>query len=189
MLVNAQNFIWPLNASVREVIGGLPGGSSGPESIIKVWNRDLRERVTFDSWILQEEKEEKRRMEEDMQLKIEHEVVHGINGMGGDGIFGGGGGGGDDAGGFGGAGGKAGGMGEWDQGLGSQHVAGMDVAKPADQQTRVTVKKGMHDGKGSHGGHGHPKFDFSSNGVDLCKYIELFLFLLFITLFGNTLFM
>ncbi len=184
VLVNAQNFIWPLNASVREVIGGLPGGSDGPESIIKVWNRDLRERVTFDSWIMQEEKEEKRRMEEDMQREIEHAVVAGGSSVGGDGAFGAGG-----VGGFGGAEGKAGGTGEWDQGIGSQHVAGMDVAKPADQQKRTTLKKGMLDGTGSHGGHGYPKFDFSSNGVDICKYIELFLFLLFITLFGNTLFM
>ena len=88
VLVNAQNFIWPLNASVREVIGGLPGGPDGPDSIIKVWNRNLRDRVTFDSWMMQEEKEEKRRIEEDMQRSVMHAVIYGDDTMSHDDAFG-----------------------------------------------------------------------------------------------------
>lgn len=178
VLVNAQNFIWPLNASVREVIGSLPGGSHGSESIIKVWNRDFKEKVTFNSWILKEEKKEKHRKEEDMKRKLEYDVVHGSSISSG----------GKDEGGSKEHIGKAS-LSDWDHGDGSQHVPGMDVAKPSDQQIRMALSKGMKDGMGTHAGYGHPRLDYRSNGVDLCKYIELFIFILFITLFGNTLFM
>ena len=123
-----------------------------------------------------------------MQRKIKRAVIYGDDTMSHDDAFGSKSGttvpGGPDS-----TGGERAAMRDWDQGPESQHIAGMDVAKPADQQQRVALKKGMQDGTGSFGGYGHPKFNFTSNGVDLYKYIELFLFLLFITLFGNTLFM
>ena len=152
VLVNAQNFIWPLNASVREVIGALPEGKDDPSAIIKVWNRDHRDTVTFDQWIMREEKLQKDREENEQHQKLQQAVLGDQNdgGDGGGGGFkmelddvfeeeGGGGRGGSGGGGSNAAGGgRSGGSAFSDRATAFEQ--GMDVAKLADQQDRTDSK-------------------------------------------------
>jgi len=174
VLVNAQNFIWPLNASVREVIGALPDGKDDPSAIIKVWNRDQRDTVTFDQWILHEDKLQKDREESEQHRKLQSAVLdnNDESGRGGfkmemD----------DDTGASsGGSGSKTGGTAAGGAFSPTTFEQGMDVAKMSDQQERKEQKSE------------HMKVS-GMGTVNLCKYVDLFIFLLFITLFGNTLFM
>ena len=50
------------------MIGALPEGKDDPGAVIKVWNRDNRDKVTFDQWIMREDKIQKER-EETEQMK------------------------------------------------------------------------------------------------------------------------
>ena len=164
---------------VREVIGALPEGKDDPGAIIKVWNRDNSDRVTFDQWILHEEKLQRDR-EENEQMVQTSNVLLGVD-AGGSSIGGTGGGatkkseasisstagrGGD----------RGGRGGDFSGSASSNHDFGMDVTKLADQQGKKDMKRSRQKVSGK-------------DTVDFCKYIDLFLFLLFITLFGNTLFM
>lgn len=164
---------------VREVISALPEGKDDPGAIIKVWNRDNSDRVTFDQWILHEEKIQRDR-EENEQMVQTSNVLLGVDA------------GGSSIGGTGvgttkkseasisstaGRGGDRGGRGgDFSGSASSNHDFGMDVTKLADQQGKKDMKRSRQKVSGK-------------DTVDFCKYIDLFLFLLFITLFGNTLFM
>jgi hypothetical protein len=186
VLVNAQNFIWPLNASVREVIGALPEGKDDPGAIIKVWNRENTEKVTFDQWILHEEKIQKDREETEQQEQMQRAIL-GERGRAKNG----------DASSSSSSGAASSGSSKApDLGPGSastsltrrkkdvagfpasayNHEHGMDITKLADQQSRHEIKK-------------QKKKVSGSGTINFCKYVDLFIFLLFISLFGNTLFM
>ena len=177
------------------MIGALPEGKDDPGAVIKVWNRDNRDKVTFDQWIMREDKIQKER-EETEQMKQMQIAILGdsaskkeTNNTFGEVSNGGGnssgGGGGSSSGGS----GNGGGSKAPDLGPGASrrqndgfpesattHEIGMDVTKLADQQDRTDTKRARR----KVSGHG---------AINFCKYVDLFLFLLFITLFGNTLFM
>ncbi len=73
VLVNESNFVWPLNASVREVLAGDTGDTK-----IKVWNREAEAEAKF-NWVSNDSKMQEDRKVEELEQAQEKMVADLLN--------------------------------------------------------------------------------------------------------------
>jgi|EP00505_MAST-04D_sp_SCG-Rhode-Island_P003978 hypothetical protein len=155
VLVNESNFVWPLNASVREVLAGDSG-----ETKIKVWNREAEAEAKF-NWVSDDtniaevkQAEEVAQSHEKMILglvdseeKEAQQIFDSFMSASKDGMV--------------------------PEEENSDHVAGMDVTRSVDTQLLIPEES----------------IKPHSSQIDVMRYIRMLVFMAYIVLASQTLFM